>query len=379
MKRRTALLAPPAAALLAGASALGVAGCASTPGASAAPVVRGRVRLDPEARDADGRAGASAQAPVWPPPPEVPRYRWAGSLIGQPNFLDDSVRGPLARFGRWIAGLDSAAEAPLMLQRPSLVAGDGNGRVYVSDTSRAAVFVFDVAAGELRLIEQATAGRRFVAPAGVAPAGERVFVADADHAAVFVLGAHGEPRAVWGSGVLRRPTGVAWDAAGARLFVADTMAHDVKVFDAGGRLMATWGRRGSAPGEFNFPSHLAWARGELVVADTMNSRVQVFDGADGRPLRQIGERGLFLGNLVRPKGVAIDGAGNLYVVESYHDSVVVFSREGELLLVLGGTGADAGRFYLPAGLWIDGRDRVHVADMFNGRVALFDFLGGGGG
>ena len=160
--------------------------------------------------------------------------------------------------------------------------------------------------------------------------------------------------------------------------MADTYAHDIKVFDAAGILVRVIGQRGEGPGEFNFPTHLAFARGQLYVTDTLNSRVQVFS-ASGDLLgnRGFGTRGLYLGNLVRPKGVGVDSEGNIYVVESYYDSLLVFSERGEFLLPIGGTGTATGRFYLPAGVWVDARNRVFVADMFNGRVVLFQFLGGG--
>jgi DNA-binding beta-propeller fold protein YncE len=105
--------------------------------------------------------------------------------------------------------------------------------------------------------------------------------------------------------------------------------------------------------------------------------VQVFAAGASAPSRRFGARGLYLGDLVRPKGVGVDSEGNVYVVESYHDSLLVFSAQGEFLLPIGGTGTSTGRFYLPAGVWVDARNRVFVADMFNGRVVLFQFLGGG--
>ena len=313
---------------------------------------------------------------MWPAPPEVPRFLYVGTLTGEPNFKrDDTTRSTLERFGRWVAGLDGSGPAPLVLQRPSVVVGDDAGRLYVGDSSKQAVFVFDGPAGELLLWDQADATRRFVAPAGIALAAGRVWVSDADLAAVFELDTEGRPLRTVGRGQLRRPTGLVRDAASGRLFVADTYAHDIKVFGDDGALLQVIGRRGEAPGEFNYPTHLAWVGGELYVTDTMNSRIQVL-AADGRPLRQLGTRGLYLGNLVRPKGVGIDGEGNIYVIESYYDNLLVFSPAGEFLLPIGGTGTATGRFYLPAGVWVDGRNRVHIADMFNGRVVLFQFLGG---
>jgi sugar lactone lactonase YvrE len=344
--------------------ALALAACAGP------QAVRGRLHLGMD----DAPEGARL---MWPAAPEVPRYLYTGTLTGEPNFKrDEAAASALVRLGRWVAGLDGGA-TPLVLQRPGALVGDEAGRLYVGDASRQAVFVFDEAAGELLLWEQAAPGLRFVAPAGLATGAGRLFVADAELGAVFVLDTRGEPLATWGRGLLTRPTGLARDPVSGLLYVADTAAHDVKVFGPAGELLHVIGRRGAAPGEFNFPTHLAFAQGELYVTDTLNNRVQVF-GADGQlRQRQLGQRGLVLGNLVRPKGVGVDAEGNVYVVESYYDSLLVFSPRGEFLLPIGGTGTATGRFYLPAGVWVDTRNRVHIADMFNGRVVTFQFLGGG--
>ncbi len=318
-------------------------------------------------------------APSWPAPPEMARFVFAGTLTGEQNFHRDAVGGNALRsFGRWLAGLDASSATPIVLQRPAALIGDERGRLFVSDTSRQAVFVFDEHAGELHVWDRAGGGLNLVAPSGLAlGASGELFVADAELAFVVHLDASGEPLARIGRGVLQRPTGVARDPHSGELFVADTMAHDVKVFDSAGALRRTIGRRGEGDGEFNFPTHLAFAGGELYVTDTLNSRVQIFDGATARLVRKFGTRGLTLGSLVRPKGVAVDSEGNVYVIESYHDNLLVFSKHGEFLLPIGGSGAPGGNFYLPSGVWVDAINRVYVADMFNGRIVRFQFLGGG--
>lgn len=343
-----------------------LAGCAQV------EPVRGRLHYGME----DAPEGARL---MWPAAPEVPRFLYVGTLTGEQNFRrEDAAPSRWQRLGRWLVGLDERSAAPVVLQRPAAVIGDDEGRLFVSDTSRQAVFVFDEKAGLLQVWEQAEAALRFVSPVGLALApGGGLFVADADRGAVLRLDAAGRPLGVIGRGLLERPTGLARDAASGLLYVADTMAHDIKVFDGEGTLQRVIGRRGEGAGEFNFPTHLALSQGELYVTDTLNSRVQVLDAGSGAARRQLGARGLVLGNLVRPKGVGVDGEGNVYVVESYFDSLLVFSGRGEFLLPIGGTGTATGRFYLPSGVWVDARNRVHVADMFNGRVVLFQFLGGG--
>jgi DNA-binding beta-propeller fold protein YncE len=344
---------------------------------------------------------------VWPAPPEPARYAYAGSLTGERNFIADNASGSRLRsFGRWLAGLDDG-DQPVALQRPSVVLGDNLGRLYVSDASRQAVLVFDKIAGQLLVWDKASGAINFRSPSGLALApGGGLYVADADLGAVYRLDAKGEPRAEIGRGKLARPTGLAVDPATGLLFVADTKAHDIKVFDAAGALHHVIGSRGEALGEFNSPTHLAWARGELYVTDTFNQRVQVLGGPGLLDLgalsaRAIGARGLQLGDLVRPKGVAVDAGGRIYVIESYYDSLLVYGADGEFLLPiaagaglaglvsaaeLAGTASAsdgaaspvlataAGRFYLPAGVWVDAENQVFVADMYKGRVVRLKFL-----
>ena len=317
---------------------------------------------------------------LFPQPPEVPRYMYAGQLIGEVNFrvAGAETRGAAERLWRLVIGLDAPDARRIGLQRPVAGVVDETGRIYVTDASRQAVYVFDEKAGELLVWDRAQGLTGFVSPVGVAagPNGQ-IYVADAELGMVVRLDRDGTPMGVIGKGVLKRPSGLARDPQQKLLYVADTYAHDVKVFDDEGRLVQLIGRRGEGNGEFNYPTHLAFARGELYVTDTLNSRVQVF-GAGGEVLdRKFGARGLYVGNLVRPKGVAVDNEGNVYVVESYYDHLLVFDRQGEYLLPVGGTGQETGRFFLPAGVWVDSRNRVYVADMFNGRVMVFQFLGGG--
>lgn len=315
---------------------------------------------------------------LFPAPPEVPRYLYAGQLLGEQNFVRDKpAAGAVEGFFRWLTGLLAGEAIPQVLQRPQSGAVDeALGRIYVTDVSRGAVFVFDEKQGQLQVWDKAIGFRNFITPLGIAlgPGGE-VMVADADLAAVVRLDSSGNPLGVVGQGVLKRPTGLAYDAARKLLYVSDTHDHDIKVFDGEGRFVRTIGQRGTEAGEFNFPTYLSLSNDRIYVTDTMNNRVQILD-SEGYPLLAVGERGLFIGNMVRPKGVAVDGEGNIYVVESYYDYLLIYNRKGDFLMPIGGLGKETGRFYLPSGVWTDSKNRVFIADTFNGRVVVMQFLGG---
>lgn len=322
---------------------------------------------------------------TWPPleSGEQSRYQYAGELYGEENFhppkgAKKTVGQNIAAAFYWLVGLVIGETEPVTLQRPQSGVVDLAGqRILITDVNRQAVYVFDQKNGRLDLWEEATQQTHFISPAGIAlGAVSDVYVADAELGYVVRLDAKGKGIGVIGKGELKRPIGMAFDVATRELYVADAYGHDVKVFDADGRLLRTLGTRGEGPGEFNFPTYLTLARGELYVTDTMNSRIQVLDAATGQLKLTIGERGLNVGNLVRPKGVAVDSEGNIYIIESYHDYLLVFNRKGEFLIPIGGTGEGIGQFYLPTSVWADSSDRIFVADMFNARVAIFQFLGG---
>jgi DNA-binding beta-propeller fold protein YncE len=330
------------------------------------------MQLDPEFRN-------NTPARVWPAAPEQARYRYVGQLWGEDNLVpeDAANRGTAVKIFEWLVGLFDGDEPKTTLKRPQSGVVDAQGRIYVTDISNHAVFVFDQAAGKLQVWQQALPRMKFVTPIGIAIGVDgQILVADADLGLVVRLDREGKPLDSLGRGLLTRPTGLARDAARGRIFVSDTHAHDIKVFSDDGQLLETWGARGDGEGEaLNFPTHLSYAGDKLYISDSMNARVQIFD-AQGKYIQTLGKRGLQYGDLTRPKGVTVDGAGNIYVVESLYDNLLVFNQQGHFLMPLGGSGKEVGQFYLPAGLWRDAQDRIYVADMFNGRVVIFQFLGG---
>lgn len=310
---------------------------------------------------------------------EVPRYVFLGELRGETNLIAPEKFGKgLVDSMFWLLDIIAGPAPPVVLDRPQSGTVDNKGRVFVSDIGRSAVFMFDEAQSEVKVWSKADGVVDFISPVGIAlgPEGQ-ILVADADLGLVARLNPNGETLASIGKGHLDRPNGVAFDAQRRKVFVTDTTAHLVKIFDLEGNLLAEMGGRGDGPGEFNYPTHIALGQDKLYVTDTMNARVQVFAADTGKYLRTIGKRGMFIGDLTRPKGVAVDSEENVYIIESYFDYLLIYNRRGQFLMPLGGVGFSAGKFHLPSGVWVDSRNRVYVADMMNSRIAVFQFLGGG--
>jgi DNA-binding beta-propeller fold protein YncE len=100
--------------------------------------------------------------------------------------------------------------------------------------------------------------------------------------------------------------------------------------------------------------------------------VQVFDVA-GRFIKTFGTVGRQGGQFSRPKEIASDTQGNLYIVDTAFGNFQTFDPEGRLLLDVGVRGSTDGpaRFMLPSGIAVDIDGRVYMVDQFFRKVEVF--------
>ena len=314
---------------------------------------------------------AEAPPPQWPPAPARARLRLAGEIQG-PRVAGT---GRLGGFLRALLGRDTAGEIPTAppLNPPGIFGR--RGTVSGAHPGRRAVLRYDEATGKGEWWPR-SAKSRLLSPVSVAGAADgRLFVADSMLGKVFILDAKGNI-----TGQLEGdPQGMGQPAAVAvsdkRVYVSDAKNHRISAYGLEGAFLQSFGRRGSGPGEFNFPTYLWFdkALGQLWVSDSGNFRFQWFN-ADGRFLGKMGENGNRPGYLARPRGIARDSEGHVYATDAAFDAFQIFEPNGDFLLFVGRAGARAGDFSMPGGVFIDGRDRVYVADTQNARVQVFQFI-----
>jgi DNA-binding beta-propeller fold protein YncE len=309
---------------------------------------------------------AMTSAPAWPPPPAEPCVVYLKSITGP---ADLGIKPPaLSRFAAWITG---GSHGPSQLQKPFGLALDDAGNLLLTDMGANVVCCLDHAGKKWLRWEQA-GKTRFESPVAVARHRDTMFVADSVLGKVLAFDLKGKLLFEI-TRELERPSGLA--IAGDKLYVADAQRHQVVVCNLGGEFLSKFGRRGTAPGEFNFPTHIALdAAGRLFVTDSMNCRVQVFT-ASGEFQRVIGGPGDGPGSFSRPKGVAVDRNGHTYVVDALFDNVQIFDDQGRLLLHWGETGGAPGQFWLPNGIAINGDNDIYVADSYNRRIQIFKYTG----
>jgi DNA-binding beta-propeller fold protein YncE len=258
--------------------------------------------------------------------------------------------------------------------KPSGIASDGKGKVYVADIDRANVKIFDF---DKRTLEYLSPGPIFKIVLGLAVDSKgRLYVADGGKSKVVVFGPDRQPLLNIGDpGTLRKPAFIALNERLGRIYVTDSTAHRVVVFDLEGKHLFSFGDVGNAEGEFFSPTGIAIdSQDRVFVADTLNARIQAFD-AEGAFLFAFGERGDQEWQFESPRGLAFDSEDHLYVAEARKASLMIFQGDGTPLLRLGGeTTTNPLGFAMPSGISIDANDRIYITDIMNRRFTIWQYL-----
>jgi len=161
--------------------------------------------------------------------------------------------------------------------------------------------------------------------------------------------------------------GIAVDRAGS-VYVADRGNHRVQKFTSNGKFLAKWGTEGTEDGEFIRPDVIAVeGSGNILVVDhpkLKESRIQKFD-----------PDGMFISKWTVPTGVlALDMSGNAYA--SPEGTIEKYDPSGKLIAKWGKWGkGDEELGGWVAGICVDASGNVYVSDTINMRVKKFDSKG----
>jgi RHS repeat-associated protein len=132
-----------------------------------------------------------------------------------------------------------------------------------------------------------------------------------------------------------------------------------------------FGATGSGNGQFKYPAGIAIdSAGDLWVVDKTNRRVQKFN-AKGEYLASFGSQGAGDGQFGRPTDIAIDSKGNLWVTDASNSRIEKFAPNGEFIAKYGTWGTGNGQFNEPESIAVDAKGFIWVGDTHNGRLQKF--------
>ncbi len=213
------------------------------------------------------------------------------------------------------------------------------------------------------------------------PAGELIII---DRSArVQVLGTDGSYHREWMMPEFDQgfPTGVSVSPEG-EVWVADTHEHRITVMDDQGRVLRTFGGFGQEPGQFVFPTDIAFGDDGLVYVSEYggNDRIQVFR-RDGTFVRAFGHHGVPGDDspepkFDRPQSLLLLGSGRLLVADACNHRLVELTTDGAFVRSIGAMGQEAGELLYPYGLERLDDATVLVTEFGGCRLQALDLASG---
>jgi len=266
-------------------------------------------------------------------------------------------------------------------ERPTGVAVDSAGRIFVLDRGNNRVLVFDT--NEKFSFQFGSTGSgngQLLEPRGIAIAPNgNIWVADSGNARVQKFTPYGSYAGQFGSKgtaggkQFQLPYGIAIGTrnGAAVVYVSDQVGNRVGAFLESGSFLGNVSGTPSnagAPADFIEPQGLALdAANSLLVADGGHNRIQRFN-SDGKFLFQFGDTGVPEDQLKDPIAVAVAPSGHILVTSSLNSRIQNFQPNGTLLRKFGAAGSGSGQFMEPRGIAVGANNTVFVADAGNHRV-----------
>ena len=338
---------------------------------------------------------------------------WAQS---QDHFRIDTVVGGVG---------DGGPATAAVLNSPIRVAVDGSGNLYIADFLNNRIRKVDSSGVITTVAGTGTAGfsggratsARINNPSGVAVDGSgNLYIADTENHRVRKVNSSGGISTVAGTGtsgssgdggsataaLLDTPLAVAVDGSG-NLYISDFFNDRIRKVDSSGEITAfagtgTEGFSGdgglATAAELEDPRDVAVdGSGNVYIADQWNNRIRKVDTSTGiiTTVAGNGTRG-FAGDggqataaqINRPRGVGVDGSGNLYIADSGNERIRKVDTSG-IITTVAGTGttgfsgdggqATAAQLNRPHGVAVDGTGNLYIADNLNHRIRKVDSSG----
>ena len=268
-----------------------------------------------------------------------------------------TVKTPVNKLGTVIETIDG-------VNNPWGVGVKKSGEVIVAEESSDCISVFSCNGEKTHPTDAQDEDvhlKQICSPRGLAVDSEdNILVVESGRNQLLKISPEGECRIAPVGNTFKDPVDVCVNNGDGKVYVVDKTRHCVHILNPDLTYSGKFGTYGSGNGQLLSPTGIAHSKGYLYVADTNNSRVQVFT-YEGEYVWQFGKKGVD-SELFRPISICVDDDDLVYVGERV-STVSVFTTEGEYRTSFNSL--------QPYGIAVAPCGVIYVCDNHSGKILMY--------
>jgi DNA-binding beta-propeller fold protein YncE len=303
-------------------------------------------------------------AVIYPAPPDTARIQFLMSFSSSLNLT-----GRRSAFAKFIMG----EPVPKPITKPYGIAIK-NGKIYICDTGLDGLEIVDLEKHTFEYFVPKGKGLLRMPLNCFVDDDENLYVADGERMQVVVYDRNGNYLDKFGEKENFKPIDVF--VLGNKIWVSNSKNNNILVYKRG-TYELLYSFPSVAKGEDGYlytPTNIFVNDHEVYVSDIGDFKVKKYDIA-GKFISSTGSNGANIGQFARPKGIAVDHDGNLFVVDAGFENTQIFDKDGKILMFFGGPYKGPGDNWLPAKVAIDYENlkyfKKYVDPEYNLRYLIF--------
>ncbi|MEN8247291.1 MAG: 6-bladed beta-propeller [Bacteroidota bacterium] len=274
---------------------------------------------------------------VYPTPPDKARIQYLASISTSENVVK-----PKSSFNKFLVGEDP----PKPIKKPYGITMHGN-KIYLCDLDIAGLEIMDMDQKTFEYFVPKGLGQLKLPINSFVDSLGYLYVADSKRKQVVIYDNNLEYVNSLGGATEDKPTDVF--VTSDKIWVANVAKGAIDVYQKDSTYKHLYSIDGgiSQDEKIRQPTNIYVTDNRLYVSDFGAFNIKIYDHK-GKYIQKIGRYGRSIGQFVRPKGIAVDKEGILYVVDAAFENVQMFDKEGRLLMFFGGSYEGPGDMWLPA-------------------------------
>jgi 6-bladed beta-propeller len=297
---------------------------------------------------------------IYPAPPDTTRVQYLTSIS---NSTD--IREKQSAFKKIVFG----EQNPLSIIKPYGIT-ENDSKLYICDTGIGGLVIIDLlkksfeyflptGRGQLQLPLNCSVDERGY-----------LFVADGNRRQIIVFDNEGNYFSEFGElSDDFKPTDVFVHMD--KIYVVSVKSQRIYIYDKTSfKLLMTFPELESGDDGYLYqPTNLFVNQNGIYVSDMGDNKIKMYS-EEGKFLRDISGQGNYAGQLMRPKGLAIDKQSNVFIVDAAFENVQIFNSEGNILMFFGGPYKRHGDMWLPADVTLSYSGLEYFTKYVDGKFKL---------